>query len=191
MRKIKKFGQDLDHLWASELESEGYLVELIIDILYDKNNQIELELGVPCQDALYEHADKTIEGQANPSRLKEYWALLPKALEKNHRENFRSRIIKSLKNADGVISEAFFDCYSEEISVDQLRVDREVVLLLFSPLVIKENVKGLQWPVDFLEKNPSFLMDYSSKSAVDELKERVQAISKKDKMQDDLKEQIA
>ncbi len=177
--------------WIKDLEQEGSLAELVIDILDDADNKINLELGVVYSDALYEHASKVIADQIQPKRLHEFWKLLPLALDQKLRGNLQSRILKLLKDSDGSIGKSFFECYSDELPIDLVSTDKEVVLHLFSPLLSKRNLRGLQWLANLFERNPGFLDHYEPKSAVDELKERIQNIAQETDLQEELKQVIS
>jgi hypothetical protein len=186
MRNITK------DIWAPELEREGILIELVMQMAEkQKDDKSELDLDVNYLDALLEHVSKTIKNEITPSRLVQSWHLLPSALNRSLRENFRRRLIRLAQDANGSIGASFFDCYINEISEENILItDKDTVLLLFLPLLSNRNQRGIQWLADFLEMHHNFLKNYSPISAVDEFKKRFESINQEDNIEENTKQQI-
>lgn len=165
--------------WIANFDNETRLVELILENI-NKNDKFILDSPI-YQDALVDNGKKIIDSSFSPSKYKNEWNSLPKALKKNSRKKFRSDLIYYAKQKDGDINETFFEIFGDEIIDEDLLVkDNRIVSDLFIPLLKKRNIKGLGWIGKVLDQFPRFIRVYKDKIAVDDFKNRIKLLISSD-----------
>jgi hypothetical protein len=157
--------------WQRELQEEGDLVELVVDLI---DNGFKGALGDAYQDALVEHGKSVIGGGRLPEYLFDHWQKLPRVLRSHARKMLRARLCEAAEAVDGKVTQGFFDLYGKEISDPViLRDDGKMVSHLFTPLLKSRNVAGLRWIAGVFAANPDLLDEYDPKYAVDDFRDRL------------------
>lgn len=155
--------------WLSQLKGEGDLLELVLTL---QRRSVKMALSVDYQDALTDHGQLVISGNVVPSRFQN-WGELLRPLTRNARTMFRRRLYDALIAANGVVSDAFFALYGDEISdADLIAQKRDAPYVLFTPILEKRNAVALRWLADVLDSTPD-LPGRMDPATVDDFRDRV------------------
>jgi len=164
--------QQIDEsIWSNELDEEGDIIELVIDMV---DGGVQFYLETSFQDAIEAHADRLMLGSAQVERLINVWELIYKPIEEHRYVNMLERILSSIKAKKGDISPNFFDVYGSLISNDAvLEINDDVIITIFTPLLRMRNSRGLDWISAIMENSPQPVFDKRRRS-VREFRERVE-----------------
>lgn len=142
--------------WQSALLKEDPLLELVI-ALVEEGSPPALEHHF--QDALVEHVQLLLSGQANLSMSKERWLKLIDAMAGSERGTFPDYLLKALlQNSDNSVSPVLA-VYGNLLLEDNIVVNKadDVVGQLCKGILERKHPEELQWLAHALKKRPEIL----------------------------------
>lgn len=128
--------------WSSELNSEGELVKLVIELVRAGRSG---GLGIPFQDALHLHAKDLLEGKVKIKTLGADWDRLPNALSESSQEIFFQRISEFLYA--GSLTDPILETYGERLLTDPILNEQaeRLVLNAFPNFLARGSIIELKW----------------------------------------------
>lgn len=159
--------------WLADLKDTNECVWLAC-LLSDKG--VRVKLTTHFGDALEDHAAEVLKGDRVPEdAVLKRWQDVLSFLDDSTRRALRARLLNVAINADGHLSEQFFEMYGGEIgSPEVLALNSRSVVGLFSPTVRERSLPGLKWLVEFFKNHIDFLSQASTDDNVGEFRTRLQ-----------------
>jgi len=160
--------------WKADFAGNCACLAMCIDLSDAGDNPL---LANSFADALQDHARSAIEGKELPPEwIRKKWATILDCIEEEStRKVLRERVIESTANADGVLSNEFFEMYGNEISdASSLAINDRVLSHFFTALVREKHVTGLRWLDEFASRHPGFLDSVSAEHTINEFTDRLQ-----------------
>jgi Cdc6-like AAA superfamily ATPase len=173
--------------WASELDSRGELVTLVIELVRAGR---ALDLGIPFQDALHSHAKNLLEGKVKIESLGEEWTEIIGALSGSSQETFFQRISELLYSE--VPIDPILKVYGEQLLTNAVLVEQaeRLVLNAFANFLSRGSIIELKWIARALraKTNPLSKVKASIKK---DFTSRISEAYKENQEKEDVRKEIA
>ena len=156
--------------WENELVNETELIELLLLIKKEKNINLKLEL----HDAIEHIARDLVDESFIPDRFSDRWVEINEALNPSFKKSIEDKIREIAKEADGDMSGIYLEIY-ENILFDNTEIlnDNRSISNFFTPIVIKNNEKGIDKIISYLNNNNSKFKKYKPEYHLETFKERL------------------
>lgn len=162
--------------WIEEFNQHGDLLQLLIDL---SHNGLSPRLELPYVDALSEQSQRLVLEGKNVTPLASHWKYLKEPVRGYRLSKLKQSLLDHAKNADGKISEDFFEICGEDMAdLDLLKKDRRIVDSLFSRLIDEGHSSGIAWLAALFHQHGNFLEDYEPTFAIEEFQDRIKSALK-------------
>ena len=156
--------------WAEVLSENGDLVALLLDL---SGRGETIDLGTGYLDGLVSHAQAAVDADVHDG-IKESLPDLLELLSEENRDLLTRRAYEALERSDGQAERPFFDLYGGLVAAkDFLLMQPDFVDLVCRPLLVQNNVDGLDWLANLFRSEPNLLEEHSDRSAVQYFLSRV------------------
>ena len=156
--------------WSKELESQGDLVELAIEL---KANRIDVALGVAYADALTAFA-KSVASDLEEILPDVNWPELLLLLNSDQKELIPRGIYEILEETNGDTSPKFFTIFGDMLSDQNLLSEQQrFIHQVCRPILEKDNAEGISWIANVVESYPRLLTKNADSAAANDFKDRI------------------
>ena len=157
--------------WAKELDSQGELVELAIEI---QANWTDVALGTVYADALKAFA-RSVASDLEESLPDANWSQLLALLNDDQRALIPRGLYEVLEETNGEASPKFFAIFGKMLSNQDLLLEqRRFIHQVCRPILEMDNPEGISWIANIAESYPRLLARNADSAATNDFRERIE-----------------
>ena len=157
--------------WSNELESQGELVELAIEL---EANWADVALGTVYADALRAFA-RSVASDLEESLPDANWSKLLTLLNDDQRALIPRGLYEVLEETNGETSPKFFAIFGKMLSNQDLLLEqRRFIHQVCKPILEMDNPEGISWIANIAESYPRLLAKNADSAATNDFRERIQ-----------------